>query len=156
MTQRADLHLHTAVSDGMLTPSDVVRKAAALAINVLSVTDHDTIAGIPEAVSAGQAAGVTVIPGVELSCEGDEEVHLLRYGYAGGAVAIQDFLDEMIRERRVRMAAMLEKAAALGIAIPPGEVRTGGGPFVGRVHLARALVGAGAASSVRQAFSKYL
>lgn len=156
MTQRADLHLHTTASDGGYSPAEVVNQAAALSIDVLSITDHDTVSGIPEALSAAQAAGLTLIPGIELSCGGEEEVHLLGYGFADGASAIQDFLDEMIAQRRARMTEMLKKAEALGIPLGMEDIESSGNPFVGRMHLARALIRQGVVSGVRQAFSKYL
>ncbi len=62
-----DLHAHTRASDGSCTPTQVIEWAVARGVEVVAITDHDTVAGLPEAIAAGQAAGVTVIPGVELS-----------------------------------------------------------------------------------------
>ena len=78
--ERIDLHTHTLASDGSDAPADVVRKAAALGLRAVAVTDHDTFAGLPEARAAGQRCGIEVVPGVELSTVwGGEEVHLLGY-----------------------------------------------------------------------------
>ena len=78
--ERIDLHTHTLASDGSDAPADVVCKAAALGLRAVAVTAHDTFAGLPEALAAGAAGGIEVVPGVELSTVwGGEEVHLLGY-----------------------------------------------------------------------------
>lgn len=78
--ERIDLHTHTLASDGSDTPAAVVQQAAALGLRAVAVTDHDTFAGLPEALAAGQRCGIEVVPGVELSTVwGGEEVHLLGY-----------------------------------------------------------------------------
>ena len=65
--ERIDLHTHTLASDGSDTPAAVVQQAAALGLRAVAVTDHDTFAGLPEALAAGQRCGIEVVPGVELS-----------------------------------------------------------------------------------------
>lgn len=78
--ERIDLHVHTLASDGSDAPETVVRKAAAAGLRAVAITDHDTFAGLPEALAAGTARGIEVVPGVELSTVwGGEEVHLLGY-----------------------------------------------------------------------------
>ena len=82
--ERIDLHVHTLASDGSDAPETVVRKAAAAGLRAVAITDHDTFAGLPEALAAGTARGIEVVPGVELSTvwggEGGAPARLL-YGH---------------------------------------------------------------------------
>ena len=88
--ERIDLHTHTLASDGSDTPAAVVQQAAALGLRAVAVTDHDTFAGLPEALAAGQRCGIEVVPGVELSTVwGGEEVHLLGYFMDTGNAALR-------------------------------------------------------------------
>ena len=79
---RADLHLHTTASDGLLTPARMVREARLAGMNIIAITDHDTVSGVREALDAGVREGVRVLPGLELSVGGEEEIHLLAYACA--------------------------------------------------------------------------
>ena len=85
---RGDFHTHSRWSDGVLTPTALVERAAAHGVRVLSLTDHDTLAGVAEATAAGARAGVRVVPGVEVSTDLPDggEAHLLGY-FVGGAPA---------------------------------------------------------------------
>lgn len=77
---KADLHLHTAASDGSLSPEDMVKCAVEAGMDVIAITDHDTAAGLVQAQAAAVAAGLYLLPGVELSTGLESEVHLLGYG----------------------------------------------------------------------------
>lgn len=152
----ADLHLHTSASDGCLPPAEVVQRAKAGGMDIVSITDHDTSAGLREAMAEGEAAGLCVIPGIELSCGDGVEIHLLGYGINPDDPRLGGFLSGLIGERQKRIRAMLAKAKALSMPVDMERVQTRGGPFVGRVQLARAMVDLGYVESVRDAFSKYL
>lgn len=154
----ADLHLHTTASDGALTPSEVVRRAAEAGFETIAVTDHDTVSGIEEALEAGRAYGVRVIPGIELSLRHDgEEIHLLGYGIDVTSPHLLDHLRRFRHDREQRLAAMIERLQALGYAVTVEDVleqADGGSP--GRPHVARALVTKGYLASVPEAFEQLL
>lgn len=151
-----DLHLHTTASDGRDTPTEVLREAARLGMQIVAITDHDTTNGLAEAAAAGKALGVQVIPGIELSCGVQPEVHLLGYGLNPEDVSLQTCLDSLIEDRLGRMHTMLEKSAALGMPMALSDIQMTGNRFVGRVQMARAMVRHGYVTTVREAFFKYL
>lgn len=151
----ADLHLHTCASDGALPPAQMVEHAAALGIRILAITDHDVVSGVPEATRAGETLGVRVIPGVELSTGGGQEIHLLGYGIDPSDPALLAFLSGLLASRMARTLAMVEKLRALGFPVTAEDAQ-GTGEFTGRTNLARAMVKLGAAKSVREAFVKWL
>ena len=170
---KADLHLHTWCSDGTESPSEMVGRAARLGFGVVGVTDHDTIAGVAEAMEAGNRLGVIVIPGAEVTSRlGEVELHMLAYFNPacgpGAGWRHSEFVAELARygayrvERVHRIARRLNE---LGVLVKAEEilrlaVRPGSDSdipaAVGRPHVARALVAAGAASSIDDAFYRYL
>lgn len=81
MTGLCDLHTHSSASDGQYNPTELVQLAQKRGLTLLAVTDHDTVAGVDEAIGAGNALGVTVIPGVELSAKEHHNFHILGYGF---------------------------------------------------------------------------
>ena len=126
--ERIDLHTHTLASDGSDAPADVVRKAAALGLRAVAVTDHDTFAGLPEACAAGAACGIEVVPGVELSTVwGGEEVHLLGYFMdtedtalraAGGVPVVAHIFKYRFDDaQRAAMLSAAADAGALGVEV---------------------------------------
>lgn len=150
---RADLHSHSTASDGTSTPAEVMRRARAAGLDVIALTDHDTVAGHDEA-RAALPPGLTLVPGMELSCRQDgHSVHLLGYLFdpADPELAAET---ARIRESRVRRAeAMVERLAELGVPVTWEQVRAiAGDGVVGRPHLARAMVEAGVIESPNQAF----
>ncbi len=150
---RADLHSHSTASDGTCPPAEVMRRARAAALDVIALTDHDTVAGHDEARRA-LPAGLTLVPGMELSCRFDgHSVHLLGYlfdpDHAGLAAECA-----RIRESRVQRArAMVDRLAELGVPVTWEQVSAiAGDGVVGRPHIARAMVEAGVIESPDQAF----
>lgn len=154
-----DLHTHTTFSDGRLAPLDLVRRAAARGVTVLAVTDHDTVAGLADCARAASTLGVRLVPGLEIStrCEG-EEVHLLGHFVDPSSPGLAELSEEGAQARADRMAEMVDRAARAGLPVTLEEVlaRAGQGGTVGRPHLARLLVDRGAASSLQDAFDRYL
>jgi len=155
---RIDLHTHSSVSDGTESPADLLATAQAAGLDVVALTDHDTTAGWPIA-EAARPAGLTVVPGMELSCRwfpGDQppiSVHLLAYlfdpahpGFAAERARLRD-------ERLGRGERIVAALAGDGYPVSWGEIveRSEGG-VVGRPHIARALVDAGVVDSVDHAF----
>lgn len=154
-----DLHTHSTYSDGLLSPAALVREAAARGLRYLGLTDHDTVAGVPEAIAAGAQHGVAIIPGVELSTSlaGGEGVHLLGYFVDIADRALLDGLAAYAAARRERMTRMIERLRFIGAPVDEERIQDiAGHGTMGRPHLARALVEAGHASSVPDAFTRYI
>jgi 3',5'-nucleoside bisphosphate phosphatase len=156
---RIDLHTHSSISDGTDEPSDLVDRAKQVGLDVIALTDHDTFAGLDEAVSRGEQVGVRVVPGVELSCaRGGESVHLLAYG---ADPAFPELAAEMTKVRGGRMgrlAGVLQRLAELGVPVTEEQVmaEVGESPSVGRPHIADAMVKAGHVADRTEAFDRYL
>ncbi len=157
-TRVADLHLHTTASDGRLPPGDVVRAMARLGFAAVAIADHDEVSGIPEALEAGRACGVEIVPAVELSTTvADKEVHILGYHLDWHAPALHDVLTACRDHRDRRMVTMVEKLDELGVPVDLARVQElAGDGAIGRPHLAQALVETGHVQSVDQAFDHYL
>lgn len=153
-----DLHIHSTASDGALTPAEVVARAAALGIAVIAITDHDTVAGIDEAVEAGRDLGVRVIPGVELSAGIDGRgVHVLGYHIDHTREALSVELARLRAVRIERAAHIVDSLASSGLDLSMHDVLDAAdGGAVGRAHIAQVLVSAGHASSVSDAFARLL
>lgn len=154
-----DLHTHSNYSDGLLSPTALVEEAGLRGVQFLGLTDHDTVAGIPEARVAGQRLGVEIIPGVELSTSlaGGEGVHLLGYFLDVASPVLLEGLAGYARAREERMTRMIERLLRIGVSIDADEVRALiGHGTAGRPHLARALVTGGYAKSVPDAFDRYI
>ncbi len=151
---RADLHSHSTASDGTDAPAEVMRRAAAAGLDVIALTDHDTVAGHREAVGA-LPAGLTLLPGMELSCrlEG-HSVHLLAYLFDPANERLAGEMAEIRESRLFRARAMVSKLAALGAPVTWDQVsEVAAGGVVGRPHIARALVDAGVVPTVADAFT---
>uniref|UniRef100_A0A1J3FQW5 PHP domain-containing protein n=1 Tax=Noccaea caerulescens TaxID=107243 RepID=A0A1J3FQW5_NOCCA len=163
-----ELHSHSNRSDGFLSPSKLVERAHNNGVKVLSLTDHDTMAGIPEAVEAGRRFGIKIIPGIEISTlfcsreSGSEEpVHILAYyGTSGPAMygELEGLLVKIRDGRVVRGREMVSKLNKLKIPLKWEHVTriAGKDAAPGRLHVARALLEAGYVENLRQAFTKYL
>lgn len=153
-----DLHTHSSCSDGRLEPTDLVARAVAERVQVLALTDHDTIAGLPAAREAAQARGIGLVPGVELSVNwGNQTLHIVALGFDEAAAAIKDAIACNTREREDRarrIARRLDKAGVEG-ALAGARAEAGEGA-PGRMHFARALVTAGVVSTHQDAFRRYL
>ncbi len=160
MTQsrRIDLHVHSTASDGTFSPSEVVGLALELGLDVIALTDHDTLDGIDEAKKAAENTPLEVVSGIELSCEGDvTEVHILGYFVENGREVLESTLQKIRDVRFERARKIVEKLAALGVPVPFERVQEiAGGEVIGRPHIAQALVEAGHVTSTQEAFDKYI
>ncbi|MFD8482971.1 PHP domain-containing protein [Kitasatospora sp. NPDC059673] len=152
---RIDLHAHSNASDGTDSPAELVANAVAAGLDVVALTDHDTVAGYGEATAALAGTGLTLVPGAELSCQvGGISMHLLAYLFdpAEPAFAAERELVRTDRFRRGR--AIVERCMELGAPISWEQVqRIAGAGSVGRPHIASALVEAGVVASVSDAFT---
>jgi predicted metal-dependent phosphoesterase TrpH len=154
---RVDLHTHSTASDGTDTPAELVRNAAAAGLDVVALTDHDTVAGHAEAVAAlrGLDSPLTLVTGAELSCRVDDiSMHMLAYLFDPAEPEL-DRERELVRDDRVpRARAMVAKLRELGVPVTWEQVRRiAGDGSVGRPHIATALVDLGVVSSVADAFT---
>lgn len=154
-----DLHIHTVASDGALTPLQVVEEAGAKGLTAIAITDHDTTAGIDEALRAAEGTALEVIPGIELSADqGSEEIHILGYYVDHHDAPLQKKLDVLRRARRKRARRMVEKLAALGVPVRWERVLeiTAESSAFGRPHIAQALKERGYVISANEAFDRYI
>lgn len=156
-----DLHLHTTASDGRLSPAQLVVRVAAAGITTMSVTDHDTVAGLAEVESEAAARGIRLVPGIEVTSIADgRDVHLLGYFFDPGSAPLLAFLEGQRAHRVSRTREIGARLASLGMPVDVDAVLAAAaarpGASVGRPQMARALVGAGHVASVREAFDKWL
>ena len=153
-----DLHMHSTASDGAVPPAGVVAAAHAAGLAAIALTDHDTLAGMPEARAAGERLGVRVIAGVELSAadESGAETHILGLLIARPE-PLQHALDIYRIARRARAFAIVERLNALGVALTGDAVLAqAGDAAIGRPHVARALVAGGFARDHHEVFDRWL
>lgn len=156
---RIDLHTHSAVSDGTQTPAELVRSAANAGLDVVALSDHDTFAGLDEAVAEGVRIGVEVVRGLELSCSRHQQsVHLLAYGADPASPGLAVELDRVLDGRAGRLLPVLDKLRALGFPLTEADVmrQVGDSPSIGRPHIADALVQAGYVRDRTEAFDRFL
>jgi 3',5'-nucleoside bisphosphate phosphatase len=148
------MHSHSTASDGTCSPAEVMRQARAAGLDAIALTDHDTVAGHREAAEA-LPAGLTLVPGMELSCRLDgHSVHLLGYLFDPADEELAAERAKIRDSRVLRAKAMVERLAELGVMITWDQVSAlAGGGVVGRPHVARAMVEAGVIESPDQAFS---
>jgi predicted metal-dependent phosphoesterase TrpH len=154
---RIDLHTHSTHSDGSLPPGQLVELAKEKGLRAIALTDHDTVAGVEEAVSAGRVLGVEVVPGVEISAQfGPGTMHILGYCLHSAHPELTGALQKLQQARAARNPKIIERLQTLGLKITTAEVLDLAGEQVGRPHIARALVQRGHVSSMDEAFSRYL
>ena len=154
----ADLHTHTHHSDGTRSPREVVDVALAHGITILSISDHDNLAAYFEIKKYADERGVTLVPGIELSCiyEG-VDVHVLAYAFDATDERIEERLRGFRETRHRRGHLMVDRLRSLGYEISLARVeQLAAGGSLGRPHVARALVEAGYVASVSEAFDKLL
>jgi predicted metal-dependent phosphoesterase TrpH len=152
-----DLHMHSTASDGSRAPADVARAAKAAALSAFALTDHDTIAGLPEARAACEHLQLRLVPGVELSAvEGDVETHVL--GLHLSDLSELEHRLTGLREMRVNRASrIVDRLNQLGVPVSIDAVLAqAAGGAVGRPHIARALIAGRWVGDFREAFERYL
>ncbi len=150
-TRRFDLQAHSTRSDGTLSPSDVVAAAAASGVQLLALTDHDTIAGVAEAITAGKRLGVAVVPAIEVSAVDDRgrtprELHVLGYLIDHEQRAFSEQLQRFLADREQRTLRMRDALREVGFELDeqPLAQRIASGAPIGRPHLAEAVLKADA------------
>jgi len=153
-----DLHLHTIHSDGMHTPEEVVAFAGRARLAAIAITDHDTLDGIAPAAAAARPAGIELIPGVELSAsDGPSDVHLLGYFLDPATPGLDEELLALRDGRFLRAQRTVELLNRIGAPVSFERVLAIAGPApIGRPHIATALVEAGHATTMDQAFERFI
>jgi predicted metal-dependent phosphoesterase TrpH len=156
-----DLHMHTDASDGRSTPEELVARASAVGIRTLSVTDHDTMASVPAASRAAAAAGIELVPGIEMTAVyAGRDVHVLGYYVDADARELREHTDTQRTSRVLRAREIADRLASLGAPIdieglvaraPAGDAKS-----LARPQIARALVEAGHVGSVQEAFDRFI
>lgn len=155
--KRIDLHTHSLCSDGAQVPADVVRTAAEAGLAAIALSDHDCIDGVQEAMDAGKALGVEVIPAVELSAQSDTELHILGYFIDIHNKKLQDMMAYALQVRDERQEEVCRKLNEQGFDITMDELREeANGKVLCRAHFAQIMVRKGYAESVKDAFNRYL
>ncbi len=152
---RIDLHVHSSASDGTEPPGEVMRRARAAGVDVVALTDHDTTAGLGEAARA-LPGGLTLVPGMELSSLlGSRSVHLLGYLFDPAEPALAAECARIRESRRDRARGMVTRLRELGVPVTWEQVaQIADGGTVGRPHVARAMLAAGAIRTFGDAFTK--
>jgi predicted metal-dependent phosphoesterase TrpH len=155
---RIDLHVHSTASDGSLVPESVVDLAAKNGVEVLSLTDHDSLAGLPAAGERAARVGIRLIAGCELSvAEEGVDVHLLAYGFDPADRALVEAVARYRESRNERARKILARLKGLGIRISFEEVEEiAQGGALGRPHVAEALMRNGFVETFNEAFQRYL
>jgi 3',5'-nucleoside bisphosphate phosphatase len=156
---RIDLHVHSTASDGTLTPTEVMERAAAMGIDVIGLTDHDSPTGWAGAAESARATGVTFVPGMELSTKlHGAGVHVLAYLPDPTYPPLAAELDRIIAGRDGRLAAIVRQLRGAGVDISEEDVRrqAAGSPAVGRPHVADVLVSRGVVANRAEAFRTWL
>jgi predicted metal-dependent phosphoesterase TrpH len=157
MFPRIDLHTHSNCSDGLLSPAALVTLAAQRQVEMLALTDHDTVSGCGQAAAACAQAAIRFVPGIELSCQWRErEIHIIGLKLDIADSALLAHCAAVLERRRERISAMTLRLSRAGL---PGEqlgALTLAAALPTRTHLARALCQLGLADSLQQAFERYL
>lgn len=156
---KADLHLHSTASDGRLGPAELVRYVAGRGVEVMALTDHDTLEGAAPAAEAARACpSLIFIPGVEISTEGAEgEVHVLGYFMDAASPDLEEALRRSRESRFTRARLILDRLAELGLPLDWERVQQlAGEGSIGRPHIAQAMLERGYVASLAEAFGKYV
>ncbi|MCW8803565.1 MAG: PHP domain-containing protein [Ignavibacteriaceae bacterium] len=155
---KTDLHMHSWHSDGFLPPEKLLIKANSHGIRILSITDHDSVNGISEAMECAGKFGIEIIPGVEISTDiRDTEVHILGYFVDPQNQELEHYLNFFREERYKRAIRMVKKLNILGLDITLDDVMVfAKNSAIGRPHVAQALLAKGQVKSYFEAFYKFI
>ena len=153
---RYDLHVHSTASDGDLSPSQVMEKAAGQGISVIALTDHDTTSGCEEAAETAKKYGMRFIPGIEITAKEYDKLHILGLGVDPQCEELVGEMKKCADSRRQRTYAICEVLASMGVHTDPDRINSSVSGNVGKPHIAREIVNMGLADSVKDAFDRFL
>jgi predicted metal-dependent phosphoesterase TrpH len=153
-----DLHVHTTVSDGQYTPSQIIQMASEKNISTIAITDHDTVAGLEEGAKAAAESNLTFVPGTELNINFPTgEFHLLGLGFKKISASLEELLAALVKNRETRNIQIIEKMREAGVDITLEEMYADFPDTVlGRPHFAAELVKKKLVKTRQQAFDRYL
>lgn len=152
-----DLHTHSNCSDGSMTPSELVAHAALRGISAIALSDHDTVAGIEEAIEAGNKHGVEIVPAIEFSVQSATETHILGFYIDHKSELLKEALEDINKVRWQRTLNTCRNLQNLGFDVTMEEaLKIAPSGLIGRAHFARILMEKGYVSSVKEGFDKYL
>lgn len=157
MEKYIDLHTHSLMSDGSMTPAEVVREAKKAGLAAIALSDHDTVDGVREAMAEGEKLGVEVVPAIEFSVQSETETHILGYYIDIENPKLLETLEKVIETRRFRNRETCRKLNELGFDITLAEAEAiAPNDFIGRAHFAKLLADKGYTKSVSEGFKLYL
>jgi len=152
-----DLHLHSIYSDGYYKPSKLIKKAARLGLKLVSLTDHDSVSGVDEAIRSANDLGIECLTGIEITTDAPYEQHILGYMVDINDSGFKKFIKELMRLRDLRAEAVFGYLDSKGKGLDEDDVRKfANGSYIGRPHFAHALMARGVVDSVNEAFDEYL
>lgn len=155
----ADLHLHSSASDGRYPPREVMRRAHGVGLTAVALTDHDSVAGLPEAEQEARRLQIRFLPGCEISVtHRGKDLHLLAYFFGPPSSRMQAILADIRASRGERIHQMIAKLQAAGVGLTHADVvaEARGSASLGRVHVARALVSKGRVAGFGEAFQRLI
>ena len=157
MEKYVDLHTHSNISDGSMTPKELVNCAKKSGLAAIALTDHDSVAGVKEAMDEGKRIGLEVLSGIELSVQSTAETHILGYGIDIDNESLLLKLEDVKKLRAERIQKTVERLRELEFDITMEDVKKcSGGTIIGRAHIARAMTEKGYTTSIKEAFDLYL
>lgn len=157
MAYLADLHVHSTASDGQYSPAELVRMANGKGLQVLALTDHDSIRGIEDAIREGEKLGVRVVPGVEMSAREYHTFHLLGYCFDPAKLAQTELFQRLGGGRAERSVRIIEYLRSKGVDCPLEKVKElAGNGVIGRPHFARVMLARGICKTWEEVFDTYL
>ncbi len=152
-----DFHTHSTASDGTLTPSALVDAASDAGLTALALTDHDTVAGVAEAIGAAEGKALVFVPGVEISARMDRGVlHIVGLHVDHESLELARSLDNLVELRNARNTQIIEKLCDHGLRLTIDEVKALSKGVVGRPHFAQAMLNRGYVKNTKEAFIQYL
>lgn len=153
-----DLHTHSTFSDGTCTPEELIQKAQQMQLSAVVLCDHNTVAGLPDFIAAGENSTVEVVPAVEFSTQyGETELHILGlYIRPEKYAAVTGLLEELLRAKERSNIALIQKLATAGIKLDYEKIKAQSGNYVNRAVIGAEMVRLGYVASVPDAFKQYL
>ncbi|MDD6637237.1 MAG: PHP domain-containing protein [Lachnospiraceae bacterium] len=152
-----DLHMHSTASDGQYTPEELVKLVKNAGIELMALTDHDSIAGVEEAQQVAHQNGICCIAGIELSIRHEQELHMLGLGIDTHNERLSRFCEQLVRDRDTRADKIISYLEEFGLTVLRQEVEAkAGSNVIGRPHFAQVLLEKGYVSSIQEAFDRYL
>lgn len=154
---KLDLHSHSTASDGQYTPSELIHLAFEKKLEIFAITDHDSVSGLEEGRKEAEKLNIRFIPGIEISAQEDEEIHVLGYEIDYGNDLILKCCEDFRNDRLYRGDRICDFLKSKGIDIDMDSIREiAGDSNLGRPHFARYLIDKGYVSERKEAFDKYL